>query len=141
MTSDSYWAPTPARNFFSASGMPSRSNVFLMSSGTSSQLRAFGLGRLEVVEDRLEVDAREVAAPRGHGLAPVRLVGLEAEVEHPLRLVLVRRDLAHDVGVEARARLEDGRLGAAEAVLVLADVDVCGFRSHSQTSCCGATPA
>ena len=40
MTSVSYWAPTPARNFFSASGMPRRSNVFLMSSGTSSQLRA-----------------------------------------------------------------------------------------------------
>ena len=30
--------PTPARNFFSASGMPSLSKVFLTSSGTSSQL-------------------------------------------------------------------------------------------------------
>ena len=39
-------------------------------------------------------------------------------------LALVRRDLAHDVLVEAGARLEDGLLGIVEAVLVLADVDV-----------------
>ncbi len=38
-TSDSYWAPTPDRNLRSASGMPRRSNVFLMSSGTSSHVR------------------------------------------------------------------------------------------------------
>jgi hypothetical protein len=36
-TSDSYWAVTPARNFCSASGMPSLSKVRLMFSGTSSQ--------------------------------------------------------------------------------------------------------
>ena len=40
MTSDSYCAPTPARNLRSASGMPSRSNVFLIVSGTSSHERA-----------------------------------------------------------------------------------------------------
>src|SRR5919109_575163 len=37
--SDSNCAETPPRYFCSASGIPSRSNVFLMSSGTSSQLR------------------------------------------------------------------------------------------------------
>src|SRR4029079_10024366 len=36
-TSESYWAPTPARNLRSASGIPSRSNVALICSGTSSQ--------------------------------------------------------------------------------------------------------
>src|SRR6266581_6267070 len=36
-TSESYCAPTPARNFCSASGMPSRSKVLFMSAGTSSQ--------------------------------------------------------------------------------------------------------
>src|SRR6266487_1595807 len=36
-TSESYWAPTPARNFCSASGMPSLSKVRFMSAGTSSQ--------------------------------------------------------------------------------------------------------
>jgi len=35
-TSLSYWAFTPARNFFSASGMPSLSKVLLISAGTSS---------------------------------------------------------------------------------------------------------
>ena len=38
-TSLSYWAFTPARYFFSASGIPSRSNVVLISSGTSSHVR------------------------------------------------------------------------------------------------------
>src|SRR5256885_16835884 len=36
-TSESYCAPTPDRNFCSASGMPSLSNVRFMSAGTSSQ--------------------------------------------------------------------------------------------------------
>src|SRR6266487_4458514 len=36
-TSESYWAPTPDRNFCSASGMPSLSKVRFMSEGTSSQ--------------------------------------------------------------------------------------------------------
>src|SRR5206468_4872095 len=36
-TSESYCAPTPARNFCSASGMPSLSNVRFMSDGMSSQ--------------------------------------------------------------------------------------------------------
>src|ERR1051325_9140211 len=35
-TSESYWAPTPERNFCSASGIPSLSNVRFMSAGTSS---------------------------------------------------------------------------------------------------------
>ena len=38
--SDSYCAPTPARNLRSASGMPRRSKVFLTSSGTSSHERS-----------------------------------------------------------------------------------------------------
>src|SRR5579884_2135383 len=37
MTSLSYCAPTPARYFFSASGIPSLSQVSLMSAGRSSQ--------------------------------------------------------------------------------------------------------
>src|SRR5262245_64298598 len=36
-TSDSYWAPTPARYFFSASGIPSLSQVSLMSDGRSEE--------------------------------------------------------------------------------------------------------
>ncbi|MDF3040718.1 MAG: hypothetical protein K0Q71_3424 [Thermomicrobiales bacterium] len=47
MTSLSYCAPTPAKNLRSASGMPSFSNVFLMYSGTSSQvLPCFSAGRM-----------------------------------------------------------------------------------------------
>ena len=38
--SESYWALTPARYFRSASGIPRRSNVFLMSGGTSSHDRS-----------------------------------------------------------------------------------------------------
>ena len=36
-TSESYCAPTPDKDFFSASGIPNLSNVFFISSGTSSQ--------------------------------------------------------------------------------------------------------
>ena len=44
-TSESYCAPTPASDVFSASGIPSLSKVFFMSSGTSSQeLFSFDFG-------------------------------------------------------------------------------------------------
>ncbi len=97
--------------------------MFLMSSGTSSQRALCAGGRLEVVEDRVEVDLLEVAAPRRARLAEEGLERLQAEVEHPLGLALVGRDLADDVLVEADARLEDGELRVVEAVLVLADVE------------------
>ena len=42
-SSESYWAPTPARLARSASGIPRRSNVSLMSSGTSSQSLAWSV--------------------------------------------------------------------------------------------------
>ncbi len=46
-TSDSYWAPTPARYFFSASGMPSLSHVSRISAGRSSHLSTcFSVGRM-----------------------------------------------------------------------------------------------
>jgi hypothetical protein len=47
------------------------------------------------------------------------LQGLEAEVEHPLRLALVRRDLLDHLAVEALLGLEAVALfGIVEAVLV-----------------------
>ena len=47
-TSDSYWAETPPRYFFSASGIPSLSHVPLMSSGSSSQfLACFSVERMK----------------------------------------------------------------------------------------------
>src|SRR4026208_1051235 len=83
-TSDSYWAPTPARYFFSASGIPSLSQVSLMSAGRASQEAArlcpgvcgaggrlprgaaLPLRRPDVVVDVLEVDPRKVGAPARH---------------------------------------------------------------------------
>ena len=90
------------------------------------------LGRLEVVEDVLEVDAAEVGTPVRHGLREEDLVGLEAEVEHPLGLALVGGDLANHVLVEAALDLDDGVLLVVEPVLVFAEIDVSNF-AHQET--------
>jgi hypothetical protein len=52
------------------------------------------LGGLHEVLDVLEVDAGEVAAPARHGLLVEQAQRLQPQVEHPLRLVLARRDVA-----------------------------------------------
>ena len=82
------------------------------------------LRRADEVEDVLEVDLVQVAAPGGHGLALEDLERAEAELQHPLGLALEERDLADDVRVEAALGLEHvvGRVVPAE--LVLAEIDV-----------------
>src|SRR5690606_36318304 len=69
------------------------------------------------VEHRVELG--EVAAPGGHRLRPVDLERLEPEVEHPLRLLLVCRDLTDDLLAQPPLRLEDRLVLRVEAVLVL----------------------
>src|SRR5207245_6025485 len=91
---------------------------------------------LEVVEDVLEVDHREVRAPRGHGLLAEDLERAETHLRHPLRLLLHPRDLLDDLGVQAALGLEDVLLGNEEAVLLLvigADVAF-GYRRNQATS-------
>ena len=53
----------------------------------------FALGRLAVVDDLVEVDAVETVGPVRHGTLDEVLVGAEAELEHPVRLVLEPADL------------------------------------------------
>ncbi len=101
-TSDSYCAATPdTRRCFSASGMPSLSYVRLMSSGRSSQeVACFSVERTKYLMLSKSMPVR--SEPHvGMGFLPNRLEGLEAQLEHPLGLVLERRDLAHHVLVEA----------------------------------------
>jgi len=50
------------------------------------------LGRLAVVNDLVEVDLAQVAAPPRHRPRQVVLVRVQAEVEHPLRLALEAAD-------------------------------------------------
>jgi hypothetical protein len=61
---------------------------------------------VDLVEDRFEV--REVAAPGRHRLGVVDLQRLEPEIEHPLRLVLLGRDLAHHLLVQPRPDRKTG---------------------------------
>ena len=58
------------------------------------------LGGAHEVLDVVEVDAGEVGAPGRHRLAAEQPQALEAQVEHPLRLVLLRRDVPHHVLVD-----------------------------------------
>ena len=81
------------------------------------------VGGLDVVEDVVEVDARHVAAPPRHGSAPEALVGLEAEVAHPVRLALHPGHLADDRLAQALGGLEDVVLLVAPAELVAAEVE------------------
>jgi hypothetical protein len=77
------------------------------------------LGGLQVVEDVLEVDPREISSPGGHRPGAEVLERLEAELPHPLGLALVGRDLLDDGGRQAACRLEDVVLRIVEAVLLL----------------------
>jgi hypothetical protein len=74
---------------------------------------------VDLVQGRLE--RREVPAPPGHRLGLVHLERLQAKLEHPLRLVLVRRDLAHHLFGQAGLRLEDRLVLGDEAVFVFVE--------------------
>jgi hypothetical protein len=75
------------------------------------------LGRLDVVEDVLEVDVAEIAAPLGQRPREEVIEALVAELAHPVRLLLVRRDRVDELVRDAAARLEEVVLGDGEAVL------------------------
>ena len=83
--------------------------------------RGLLLGRAHEVLDVVEVDAGQVGAPRRHRLAAEQPQALEPQVEHPLGLVLLRRDVAHDGLVEAALGGGAGGVGVGPAVLVPAE--------------------
>ena len=77
------------------------------------------LGRPDVIEDAVEVDLAEVAAPVRERAREEVVERLEAELPHPLRLVLVLGDRCDELVREPAARLEEVVLGIVEPVLVL----------------------
>src|SRR4029453_16876596 len=80
-------------------------------------------GRPDVVEDVVEVDARDVSAPAREGTRQEVLERLEPELAHPVGLVLVLGDRSDELRREAPAGLEEvvlGSIGCVEAVLVVA---------------------
>ena len=79
------------------------------------------LGGAHEVLDVVEVDAVEVRAPLGHRLAAEELEALQAQVEHPLRLALERRDVADHVLVETAGRVGADVVLVGPAELVAAD--------------------
>ncbi len=89
------------------------------------------LGRLDVVEDVVEVDLGHVAAPVGHGAPLETLERLEPDVAHPVGLALHPGHLLDDVLVQAALRLEDVVLGVAPPELVLAEIELIGNGHHA----------
>ena len=83
------------------------------------------LGGLEVVVDVVEVDVGHVGGePLEHRLALEALQRVEPELRHPLRLVLLPGDVAHDGLVEALLGRVDVVVGAVvPPELVLAEID------------------
>ena len=80
-----------------------------------------GVG-LDVGDDVIHVQALDGGAPRRVGEAVEDLEGLEAQVEHPLRLVLLGADLAHDVGRDAGVEALETLLAIGEVVEAAVDV-------------------
>jgi hypothetical protein len=80
------------------------------------------LGRLDVVVDVVEVDARHVAAPVRHRALLEVLERLEAVVPHPVGLALHPGHLLHDVLGEALLGLEDVVLLVSPSQLVSGQV-------------------
>ena len=70
------------------------------------------------VLDVVEVDPRQVGAPARHRLALEQVERLEPELQHPLRLVLERGDVGHDVSGKAATCGGPGgvRVGPTEVV-------------------------
>src|SRR6266542_514324 len=81
------------------------------------------LGRLAVVDDLVEVDVVQVAAPFGHGSLEEMVVRPEPELEHPFRLVLDRADLLDRLPAQAAFRLRevDNVIVKREIVASIAD--------------------
>src|SRR5690606_32389809 len=76
------------------------------------------LGGADEVLDVVEVDLAQIRTPGGHRLAVEQRQPLEAGLEHPLRLALESRDVAHDVLREAAARAGSGGISVVPAELV-----------------------
>ena len=127
-TSLSYCAVTPDRYLRSASGMPELLVRVLDGVGQVLPLVHLPAGRLDVIEDVVEVEVRHLRGEPGrHRLALEVLEGAQAEVPHPLGLVLHLRHLAHDGLVQALLGLEDVVLGVAPPELVPPEVEIrCG---------------
>ncbi len=90
---------------------------------------ALMIGRLEIVEDVLKIDA-DIAAPVRHRLGVENLQAFQAKIEHPLGLVLHLRDLPDDIAVQSATGLEDGlRLGAKIVFIDLANGRIVIFRT------------
>ena len=77
------------------------------------------LGRADVIEDAVEVDLADVPAPFRERAREEVVERLEAELPHPVRLVLVLGDGGDELVREPSARLEEVVLGVVEPVLVL----------------------
>ena len=80
-----------------------------------------GVG-LDVSDDVVHVQALDGGAPRRIRETVEDLEGLEAQVEHPLRLVLLGADLAHDVGRDAGVEALESLLAIGEVVEAAVDV-------------------
>src|SRR5207244_13094006 len=73
----------------------------------SSDLATVAVRRADEVVNVVPVDLVEVAAPLGCRAGEEVVERLEAEVAHPLRLVLVLGDLLDDLAAQALGRLVD----------------------------------
>ena len=78
------------------------------------------LGRADEILDVVEVNAGQVGAPGRHRLAAEVLQALEPHVEHPLRLVLPRRNVADHLFGQAAARGRTRHVGVGPAEFVRA---------------------
>jgi hypothetical protein len=71
---------------------------------------ALTFGRAKIVENFLKVNAAQVRAPGGQRLGKENIQCLMAKLAHPVRLVLLIRDLIDDGVVEATRVLKKASL-------------------------------
>src|SRR5690606_9020591 len=88
------------------------------------------LGGPHEVLDVVEVDLRQVGTPVRQRLLGEQPERLQTQVPHPLGLVLLGRDVADDLLVEAAARRGAGHVGVGPAVLVGAEPFELGVRGR-----------
>ena len=87
----------------------------------------FALGRLAVVDDLVEVDPVQAVGPGRHRALEEVLVGAEAELEHPVRLVLEAADLLdRGAGQAALGLAEIGDVVVERELVALVGDDLAG---------------
>ena len=116
--------------------MPSRSNVRLMSSGTSSQLRFVRCPGRDNNGSYQNRWPRDPCSPSAWGaVSPECLQSAQTKIAHPIRVLFHIRDVMDSALAQAGARVAHVSFRVREIALTAINIDGCRFGFHLLLPC------